>query len=384
MSNYTDYLRKLYYTPGNPGSFGGPEKLYQAVKQDGKYKIGRRRIKQFLNNEDSYSLMKPIRRSFPRSKVIVDTIDSMWDGDLADVSNISSNNEGYKFLLVLIDIFSRYLFIVPLKNKQHQNITDGLNAIFKKGRKPHTLRTDKGSEFKNRWVKSFLKKEGVHTIYTQNETKANYAERVIRNMKNLMYRYFIKNRTYRYVDVLQDLVTSYNKRPHRSLGENAPATVNEKNADEIRLITYLTTTKKKPTASTSKMEKPEESMSRKRNKKVFKYKIGDDVRISQLKHSFQRDYQQKWTEEYFKISKRYQRDRIPVYKIKDLADDPIEGTFYESELQKVMKSGDILYRVEKVLRKRKRGKTKEVYEKLEGWPSKFNSWIPESSLEKPK
>ena len=73
-----------------------------------------------------------------------------------------------------------------------------------------------------------------------------------------------------------------------------------------------------------------------------------------------------------------------MYKIKDLADDPIEGTFYESELQKVIKSEDILYRVEKVLRKRKRGKTKEMYVKWEGWTSKLNSWIPESSLQKTK
>ena len=384
MSKYTDYLRKLYYTPGNPGAFGGPEKLYQAVKQDGKHRIGRIRIRQFLNNEDPYSLMKPIRRSFPRSKVVVNTIDSMWDGDLADVSNISSQNDGCKFLLVLIDIFSRFLFIVPLKNKQHQNIIDDLKSVFQTGRKPNSLRTDKGSEFKNRWVKTFLKKEGVHTIYTQNETKANYAERVIRTMKNIMYRYFIKNRTYRYVDVLSDLVTGYNQRPHRSLGEHAPATVNEKNADEIRLVAYLSTKKKIPKLHANKPEKPNELRRRIRNKRIFKYKIGDDVRISQLKHTFQRDYQQKWTEEYFKVSKRYQRDGIPVYKLKDLADDPIEGTFYESELQKVMKSGDILYRVEKVLRKRKRGKTKEAFVKWDGWPSKFNSWIPETSLENTK
>lgn len=83
-------------------------------------------------------------------------------------------------------------------------------------------------------------------------------------------------------------------------------------------------------------------MSMKKNKRVFKYKIGDDVLISQLKHSFQRDYQQKWTEEHFKVAKRYKRGEIPVYKLKDLADDPIEGTFYESELLKVIKSGDIL------------------------------------------
>lgn len=90
MSSYTDYLRELYYTPGKPGAFAGPEKLYQAVKLEGKYKIGRQKIKQFLNNEDAYSLYKPIRKTFPRSKVVVNTIDSMWDGDLADVSNIPS------------------------------------------------------------------------------------------------------------------------------------------------------------------------------------------------------------------------------------------------------------------------------------------------------
>lgn len=82
--------------------------------------------------------MKPIRRSFPRSRVVVDTIDSMWDGDLADVSNLSSENDGYNFLLVLIDIFSRFLFIMPLKNKQHQSVANGLKSVFQTGRKPHS------------------------------------------------------------------------------------------------------------------------------------------------------------------------------------------------------------------------------------------------------
>lgn len=379
MSNHTDYLRELYYTPGKPGAYAGPEKLYQAVKQEGKYKIGRQRIRQFLNNEDSYSLYKPIRKTFPRSKVIVNTIDSIWDGDLADVSNIASHNDGYKFLLVLIDIFSRYLFIVPLKNKHHQNIVDGLKLVFQKRRKPNTLRTDKGSEFKNRWVKAFLKKEEIHAIYTQNETKANYAERVIRTMKNLMYRYFMKNRTYRFINILQDLVKSYNKRPHRSLGGNAPANVNKENADEIRLESYLSGKTKLDVNQSKTLGRSKE---KKRAKPFFKFKIGDDVRLSQLKHPFQRDYQQKWTEEFFKVNERYKRGQIPVYKLKDLAGDPIEGTFYESELQKVIKSEDVSYRVEKILKRRRHGKTQEVYVKWEGWPKKFNSWIPESSLEK--
>lgn len=379
MSNHTDYLRELYYTPGKPGAYVGPEKFYQAVKQEGKYKIGRQRIRQFLNNEDSYSLYKPIRKTFPRSKVKVNTIDSMWDGDLADVSNIASHNDGYKFLLVLNDIFSRYLFIVPLKNKHHQNIVDGLKLVFQKRRKPNTLRTNKGSEFKNRWVKAFLKKEGIHAIYTQNETKANYAERVIRTKKNLMYRYFMKNRIYRFINILQDLVKSYNKRPHRSLGGNAPANVNKENADEIRLESFLSGKTKLDVNQSKTLGRSKE---KKRAKPFFKFKIGDDVRLSQLKHPFQRDYQQKWTEEFFKVNERYKRGQIPVYKLKDLAGDPIEGTFYESELQKVIKSEDVSYRVEKILKRRRHGKTQEVYVKWEGWPKKFNSWIPESSLEK--
>lgn len=177
-------------------------------------------------------------------------------------------------------------------------------------------------------------------------------------------------------------MSSYNQRPHRSLGERAPPTVNKENADEIRLVTYLTTRKQRPKAKVS-MKTPLKSMDTKlRNKLKFKYKIGDNVRISQLKHPFQRDYQQKWTEEYFKVTQRYKRDGIPVFKVKDLTDEQIEGTFYQSELQKVVKSSDVLYRVERVLKRRKRGNKKEVLVKWDGWPTKFDSWIPESSLEK--
>lgn len=134
---------------------------------------------------------------------------------------------------------------------------------------------------------------GIHTIFIQNESKANHAERVIRTMKNLMYRYFLKKRTYRYVDVLQYLVTSYNQRPHRSLGERAPATVNKDNADEIRLVTYITTRGKSFKLNIIKSKKSVKSMSAKnKNKPLFRYKIGDDESISKLKHRFQRDYQQ--------------------------------------------------------------------------------------------
>lgn len=322
MANYKDYLKKIYYSPGNPAAFAGPNKLYEIVKKEGKFKIGLGKIKQFLNNEDAYSLYKPIRRTFPRSKVVVDTIDSMWDGDLADVNNIATQNDGFRFLLVLIDIFSRFLFIVPLKTKKNQDIIEGLNRVFTTyRRKPRVLRTDKGSEFKNKFLKSWLVKQKVNVIYTQNETKAIYAERVIRTIKNLMYRYFMKNRTYRYVEILQKLVESYNNRPHRSLGGLSPGSVNEDNADETRYLTYLS--------------------DRKRNKK--------SNNNNTTKTPIQRDYQQKWSSEYFKVDKHYLRGNVAVYKLKDLKNEPMQGTFYHFELQKIKATEDVLYRIEKVI-----------------------------------
>lgn len=274
----------------------------------------------------------------------------MWDGDLADMNNISKLNNGFKYLLVLIDIFSRYLIMVPLKDKTHQSVIKALTKIFQKDRKPKVLRTDKGSEFKNRWVKKFLHDKGISTIYTQNETKANYAERVIRTMKNMMYRYFMKFQTYKYIDILQKLVETYNTRPHRSLDGMAPQDVTHRNADEVRLKMYL--------ARQKGSQKPQKS--KKVGKNHFAFKIGDTVRISQLKRPFQKDYDQKWTDEFFKIIKRYKRDGLPVYQLDDLAGEHLNGTFYQQELQKVVKSDNVSYRVEKIIKRRGRGQNKEV------------------------
>lgn len=109
-------------------------------------------------------------------------------------------------------------------------------------------------------------KQKVNVIYTQNETKANYAERVIRTIKNLMYRYFMKNRTYRYVEILQKLVESYNNRPHRSLGGLSPGSVNENNADETRYLTYLSDRKRNKKSYNNNTKH-----SNKKNKKVYKF-----------------------------------------------------------------------------------------------------------------
>ncbi len=370
---WEDYLSSIYFNPKHPASFSGPSKLHYIVKREGKFDIGLHHIKKWLANQDAYSLQRPLRYKFKRNRVVSSGLDSRWDIDLADVSNIASDNDGVKYLLIAINVFTRFLWVEPLKNKTPDAVIKALRKIFSRASLPNIIRSDKGREFNNKNVRSFLVRKGITYYVTQNETKASYAERVIRTLKTTMYRYFTYEQTYHYLHILQDLVRDYNHRPHRSLNERAPADINQNNESVVWREQYID--------PLIKQVKPKSEKMNKSRRKAFKFNIGDQVRLSHLRHVFQRDYQEKWTEEVFIISRRYYRDGIPVYKVKDMAEDPITGTFYANELQKVYKTADTKWRVEEVLKKRKRAGRKEVYVKWMGYPKKFNSWIPEQDLQ---
>jgi hypothetical protein len=122
------------------------------------------------------------------------------------MSNISKENYDVKYLLFVIDIFSKYLWVEPLKTKTAKDVVKALQNILNKGRKCKKLRSDNGKEFNNNIMKTFLKNEDIHYFTAQNsDTKANFAERVIKTVKNMIYRYFTKQRTHRYINVLQDI-----------------------------------------------------------------------------------------------------------------------------------------------------------------------------------
>ena len=132
-------------------------------------------VRKWLLDQDAFSLLQPVKYRFKRQRVITRGIDDMWDVHLADMANIADHNEGNRFLLIVIDVFSKYLWVQPIPNKSHGSIIKAFEPIFQQTTKrPRTLRTDNGTEFKNRWVKQFLKKECIHAYTTKNETKANY------------------------------------------------------------------------------------------------------------------------------------------------------------------------------------------------------------------
>ena len=178
------------------------------------------------------------------------------------------------------------------------------------------------------------------------------------------------NQTHRYINVLQDLVSNYNSRPHRSLGNRTPKSV-QPNEALLWKSMYIDSLKPKQKNKQKATRLPQQ----------FRYKVGDLVRISYQRHPFEWDYQEKWTEEVFVINSRQRCEGIPVYKLKDWNGEEIKGTFYQSELQKVNKSNDSLWKIEKVLKKRIRGRHRELLIKWLGWPTKFNSWIVEDQIQ---
>ena len=292
-------------------------------------------------------LHKPVKRKFRKRRVMVNGIDKIWAADLADMKAFEKDNDGYTFLLLVIDIFSKYGWIVPLKNKKGVNVAKALENIFQE-RKPEKLWTDKGAEFYNKDVKTLL------DIYsTENEEKSSIVERWIRTMKEKMWKYFTDNNTYRYIDVLPDLVKDYNNTVHTSIK-----------------MTPIEASKKKNELTARRNLYPNRYKTH--NLRAPKFSVGDEVRITKKKKVFEKGYTTRWTEEIFTIKKIQNTDPI-TYKLEDLQGEEIKGSFYEQELQKTAQQ---IYRIEKIIKKEK-GKS---LVKWKGYSDKFNSWVDNKDL----
>ena len=145
MASWQDYLKKIYYDPKHPASFAGPQKIYKVIKDEGKFNIGMYKIRKFLHNQESYGLHKPVRRRFKRNHVVSAGKDDLWMADLIDMVKYKDWNDGYKFIMLVIDTFSKYVWLRPLKQKSGQDVAEAFKNIFQSyGRSPKKLITDKG------------------------------------------------------------------------------------------------------------------------------------------------------------------------------------------------------------------------------------------------
>lgn len=144
------------------------------------------KIKKFLQNQDAYSLQKKVhRKRFKRRRVAVQEIDYQWETDLVDVQILSEHNNDIKFLLVIVDVFSHFLWVCPLNDRKAKSVIDAFKDVLTGPRRPRAIRTDKGSKMYmyNRFLQQYLKNHEIKIFYFLNETKANFAERYIQTLK---------------------------------------------------------------------------------------------------------------------------------------------------------------------------------------------------------
>ena len=347
-------LKGIYYDVKNPAGFSSFEKLLRAAKKHDE-NIKRKDVKSWWMGEFTPTLHKPARRKFLRNPIIVETIDQQWEADLVDMQEFKKHNNGFRFILNVIDCLSKYAWAIPLKDKTADSICEGFKKIFLERRFPIYIRTDQGKEFLNKKFKQFLKELGVHHFTSKNkDIKCAIVERFNRTLKTRMHKFFTAKGTRNWIKNLDDFVAAYNDSFHRTIKRTPNQAMESKNDDLFKTIYGV------------------DNVEQIKSKKASNLEINDDVRLAYDKKPFDKSYYPNWTDVKEKIKDISIKPNKPMYKLENK-----DQTFYPEQIQKV--TGNV-FRVEKVLRTRKRNGKKQLLIKWINYPENYNSWIDENDL----
>jgi integrase-like protein len=262
-------------------------------------------------------------------------------------------NKGYRYILVVINAFSKYVWAFPVKRKTGKAVSETMEKVLSSLKTtPKNLQTDMGKEFYNKEFQNLMKKFNVNHYSSFSNLKSSIVERCNRTLKNMMWKQFSLQGTYKWLDLLRTIVKRYNSRKHRTTGFK-PEDVNSRNANEILKNAYSHTKTVDP--------------------KKQKFQVGQHVRISKHRAEFTKGYTPAWSNEIFKIEK-VRLTNPTTYILEDVGGQEIKGGFYEYELQKT-KHSDV-YLVEKVIKRR----GNEVLVKWLGLDKKHNSWISKNNV----
>ena len=346
-------LKKYYNDAKFNGSFGGKRRFYEAVRANHP-EIKQSAIEKYLMSDDTYTLHKPVLKPKRYRRVYTKGIGYLYQIDLVDMTAYARSNRGYRWIIMVLDTFSKKLWAFKTKNKRGKTITDALRQLLTSN-KPIKIETDKGTEFKNSHFRKLLTRLKIKTYSIESDRKCALVERANRSIKSRMWRAFTAQGSHVWYNILDDLIQGYNNSFHRSIGMK-PAEVNTSNESQVR----------------AKLFPPEPP------KKRPQFKLGDSVRITRKKSPFQKGYAQTHSWEIFYVNEV--KDTNPVtYGLKDYNSDYLRGAFYENELQKVDVSSNI-YPIERIVRRRTvRGRTQYLVKYL-GYSEIFNDWIDQADL----
>lgn len=362
------YLRSLYYDTNKSAAYGTASSLYRAVRKDGKHRISHASVKEWLNDQNAYAFYRKASRRFPRERVVVSEKHQQWDCDTLSMGYYRKQNQDYAFILVCIDVFTRWLITRPLKTLKAAETRLAFQDILKTVQKPDSIRTDRGGEFVGSEMKKYLLSEGIKHVLTNNELKSSYAERVNRTLRSRIARLIRGTNRYDWLTHLEKLTEAYNYTKHRSIAVTPAAALCETSSYDLWQRQYL--------ASDSKTGKFDEK---------FALEVGDRVRASYLTGPFHRNHDENWTKEIFTVTHKRLSQGFQKYRLKSADDTSIEGEFYQEELLKTKDGGEHYeYEVDEILHRRTvgrgRNKRTDLFVSWVGWPKKYNKWVPENVL----
>ena len=249
-------------------------------------------------------VFSPQITKFKRQRIIPLYKDETWSADLIDKSSLSKFNNNYKFKLTVIDIFTKYAWAIPLKNKSGLFITNGFKTILSEGRKPEMLWVDRGSEFYNNTFKSLLKEygtgkaaSGIELYSTYSDLKAVFIERFNRTLLHIIKKPMFINGDGNWVNILIDAVVTYNNNIHSTISMTPVDASN--NPDKVKYYISETASQINSTKATPK------------------FKVGDYVRNADKRNIFSKGYTSNWNRELFKVNEVL-KTHPPTYKIEDI------------------------------------------------------------------
>ena len=293
-------LQRLY-TQGF-AAYGSVRNLAKAAK------LSPSKVREFLHSKTSYTRLTQATRKFKRMRAFARFKNEVWCMDLAYVDKLAKDNNGVKYLLVRQDLFDRTVDAKGMKTKDSKETVKTFSKMITKKNRPKKIWVDQGTEFAGEF-KNFCSAEGIEIYSTMSETKAAFAERTIRSLKNILYRY-MEDYGYKYIHKIPQFIATMNSRNNRSI-DMKPNHV--KNSDFMPIL----------------YSKPL------REYKKPKFGIGDRVRISKYDLPFRKGYKPEFTQEIFEIV-AIATKKPPTYTINDEQEEVIRGKFYEKELIRVI------------------------------------------------
>ena len=354
------YLKSLYSNINSSVAYSGPTIILAEIRRQNKYtNVSLRRLKEYLSAFAGYSLHKSRHTSKITRRYVSERVHHSLEMDLMSLERFASFNQDIKYLLVTIDIFSRFVRVVTLTDKRSSSVVAALDKILSSMPiLPQKVSSDLGAEFISGNMRQFLKSKGIRQNFARQSTHSVMVERIIRILRILFRTYREENNTQAFVSAIPRLVEIYNGRKHSSLSV-PPASVNSYNSGYISDHLYRNWVE--------------------RTNKPYKYKIHDLVRILLEKPAIGDKYVSNYSSEIFSVSIRQRFDHVNTYELVACDQEKIVGLWYEHELS-LVKGKDALHRIDKLLQEEKRGKVVWVLVSWRGFHKSCNSWVKKSDI----